>query len=81
MLLANKQRQQPPLTCPVVDRRRVVGGERKAQILTFSYAGRGGKRKGKFDSCHHNSVKLGVTFKIMPLNGMDFNMKSNFKKL
>jgi len=45
MLLANKQRQQPPLTCPVVDRRRVVGGERKAQILTFSYAGRGGKRK------------------------------------
>jgi len=36
---------------------------------------------GKFDSCHHNSVKLGFMFKIMPLNGMDFNMKSNFKKL
>jgi len=36
---------------------------------------------GKFDSCHHNSVKLGVTLKIMPLNGMDFNMTSNFKKL
>ena len=39
------------------------------------------KEKGKFDSCHHNSVKLGFTLKIMPLNGMDFNMKSNFKKL
>jgi hypothetical protein len=39
MLLANKQQQ--PLTCPVVDRRRVVGGERKLQILTFSDAGRG----------------------------------------
>jgi len=38
-------------------------------------------KKGKFDSCHHNSVKLGFMFKIMPLNGMDFNMKSNFKKL
>jgi len=25
---------------------------------------------GKFDSCHHNSVKLGVMLKIMPLNGM-----------
>ena len=37
--------------------------------------------KGKFDSCHHNSVKLGVTFKIMPLNGMILNMRSNFKKL
>jgi len=24
---------------------------------------------------------LGVTLKIMPLNGMDFNMTSNFKKL
>ena len=42
MLLANKQQQ--PLTCPVVDRRRVVGGERKVQILTFSVAGRGGKK-------------------------------------
>jgi hypothetical protein len=38
-------------------------------------------KKGKFDSCHHNSVKLGVTLKIMPLNGMIFNMRSNFKKL
>ena len=38
-------------------------------------------KKGKFDSCHHNSVKLGFMFKIMPLNGIDFNMKSNFKKL
>ena len=37
--------------------------------------------KRKFDSCHHNSVKLGFMFKIMPLNGIDFNMKSNFKKL
>ena len=46
-----------------------------AQIqLTLSFM-------GKFDSCHHNSVKLGVTSKIMPLNGMDFNMTSNFKKL
>jgi len=36
---------------------------------------------GKFDSCHHNSVNLGFMLKIMPLNGMDFNMKSNFKKL
>ena len=35
----------------------------------------------KFDSCHHNSVNLGFMLKIMPLNGMDFNMKSNFKKL
>jgi len=35
----------------------------------------------KFDSCHHNSVNLDFTLKIMPLNGMDFNMKSNFKKL
>jgi len=26
-------------------------------------------------------VKLGFMLKIMPLNGMDFNMKSNFKKL
>ena len=39
------------------------------------------KKKGKFDSCHHNSVKLGFTLKIMPLNGMDFNMESNFVKL
>jgi len=44
MLLANMQQQ--PLTCPVVDRRRVVGGERKVQILTFSVAGRGGKKRG-----------------------------------
>jgi len=35
----------------------------------------------KFDSCRYNSVKLGFMLKIMPLNGMDFNMKSNFKKL
>jgi hypothetical protein len=39
------------------------------------------KGRGKFDSCHHNSVKLGVMLKIMPLNGMIFNMRSNFKKL
>ena len=38
-------------------------------------------KKGKFDSCHHNSVKLGFTLKIMPLNVIDFNMKSKIVKL
>ena len=41
----------------------------------------GEEKKGKFDSCHHNSVNLGVMLKIMPLNGMIFNMRSNFEKL
>ena len=49
------------------------GGRR----FRFEKAGQKYINKGKFDSCHHNSVKLGVTLKIMPLNGMDFNMKSN----
>ena len=39
------------------------------------------KDRGKLNSCHHNSMNLGFTLKIMPLNGMDFNMKSNFVKL
>ena len=46
-----------------------------------------GKSQGLFNkrenSIHATTtpVKLGFMLKIMPLNGMDFNMKSNFKKL
>lgn len=46
VLVANKQQQQQPLACPIVDRR-VVGGEGKAQqiLLTLVMQEEGGKRE------------------------------------
>ena len=65
-----RPRRRPEARESPVDCKISIGRFESSQII-----------KGKFDSWHHNSVNLGVMLKIMPLNGMIFNMRSNFKKL